>query len=275
MPPAKPEALRDVSTSLPFPPWSQMNWSGLAATTWDDFAGDEPRWDYYAYRRLIEQHPGKVLDVGCGTGRLLIPYLAAGIDIEGVDSSEEMLSICRENAAGKGLTATLYEQHMQTLDLTNRYSTIIVPGGSFHLIIDREESTEALRRCNEHLDANGVLALDLDDPTEELSEDTLGRWIRRGMVTGPDGTEVHQERMKERIDRAEQVTSTLIRYRVVRDDKVVQEQVNTMMMRLYFRHEIQRMLEAAGFREIAAIDADSGTSGPAESRWLPLLVATK
>ena len=73
-----------------------MNWSGLAATTWDDFAGDEPNWDYYTSGSVIEQHPGRVLDVGCGTGRLLIPYLASGIDIEGVDSSGEMLSICRE-----------------------------------------------------------------------------------------------------------------------------------------------------------------------------------
>ena len=98
--------------------------------------------------RLIEQHPGRVLDVGCGTGRLLIPYLAAGIDIEGVDSSKEMLSICRKKARRKGLNATLYEQRMQTLDLANRYSSIIVPGGSFHLITEREEAAEALKRFN-------------------------------------------------------------------------------------------------------------------------------
>ena len=103
-------------------------------------------WDYYVYRRLIEQHPGKVLDVGCGTGRLLISYLAHGFDIEGADSSKEMLSICRKTAEQQGLTATLYEQQMQALDLTNRYSTIIVPGGSFHLMTEREEAAETLIR---------------------------------------------------------------------------------------------------------------------------------
>ena len=252
-----------------------MNYAGLAATTWDDYAGDEPGWEYYVYGRLIEQHPGRVLDVGCGTGRLLIPYLAAGIDIEGVDSSKEMLSICRKKARRKGLNATLYEQRMQTLDLANRYSSIIVPGGSFHLITEREEAAEALKRFNEHLEVGSVLALSLDDPSAELRGDTLGRWISRGTVTRPDGTEVHQERMKERIDRAEQVTSTLIRYRVVRDERVVQEQVHTMKMRLYFRHEIQEMLERAGFREIAAMHGDTGTIGSGETRWTPVLVATK
>ena len=142
-----------------------MDLTGLAAATWDGFAGDEPKRDYYVYGRLIAQHPGRVLDVGCGTGRILVPYLADGIDIEGIDSSQEALSICRENAARKGLTATLYEQRMEALDLPNRYSTIIVPGGSFHLLIEREDAAKALKRFNEHLEANGVLALSLDDPS--------------------------------------------------------------------------------------------------------------
>ena len=252
-----------------------MDYTGLAATTWDDYAGDGPHWEYNVYGSLIEEHPGKVLDVGCGTGRLLIPYLASGVDIEGVDSSKEMLSICRRKALQKGLTVTLYEQQMQTLDVSDRYSTIIVPGGSFHLIIGREEAGEALRRFYDHLEEDGVLALSLDDPNEELREDALGRWISKGIVAGPDGTEVHQERMPERIDRAEQLTSTLIRYRMARGGQVVDEQVHTMKMRLYFRHEIEKMLERAGFRDVVALDGDGGTGGPSGTQWMPVIAATK
>ncbi len=252
-----------------------MNWTGLAATTWDDFAGEPPLWDHEAFRRLIEQHPGRVLDVACGTGRLLVPYLASGVDIEGVDSSTEMLSICRNRAAKKRLTPTFYKQRMQELDLPNRYSTIIVPGGSFHLIIDREEAAEALKRFNDHLLAGGVLGLSLDDPNEELSEDAVGRWMSKGVVVRTDGTEVHQERMIEQIDQAEQLTSTLIRYRAVSDGRVVEEQVHTMRMRLYFRHELEKMLKHAGFRKITTIDGDNGSSRSAETRWMPILVATK
>ena len=251
-----------------------MNWSGLAATTWDDFAGEVPKQDYHTFGSLIEQHPGRVLDVGSGTGRLLIPYLASGIDIEGVESSEEMLSICREKAAKKGLTPALHHRHMQTLDLANRYSTIIVPGGSFHLIVERLEAAAVLKRFYNHLKADGVLAVSLDDPDEELGY-APGRWISRRMVTSPDGTEVHQERMTKRIDRAEQLTSTLIRYRVVRDERVVQEQVYTMNMRLYFRDEIKKMLKSAGFREIAAIGGNTGTGRSGETGWMPVLVAAK
>ena len=66
--------------------------------------------------------------------------------------------------------------------------------------------------------------------------------MSKGVVVRTDGTEVHQERMIEQIDQAEQLTSTLIRYRAVSDGRVVEEQVHTMRMRLYFRHELEKML---------------------------------
>ena len=81
--------------------------------------------------------------------------------------------------------------------------------------------------------------------------------------------------MTDRIDSAEQLTSTLIRYRVVRDERVVQEEVHEMKMRLYLRGEIQNMLERAGFRQTRAIDSDTGTGGSAGTCWKPVLVATK
>ena len=69
---------------------------GLLAQTWDLFRGDTSQWtDRFFYREFINQHGGRVLDVGCGTGRLLLDYLMDGVDIEGVDNSPEMLTLCR------------------------------------------------------------------------------------------------------------------------------------------------------------------------------------
>ena len=98
-----------------------MDSTGLAATTWDNFAGDGPFCEHDLFLRLIQQSPGKVLDVGFGTGRLMLSYLAAGIDVEGVDSSGEMLAICRQKAFERGLSPVLYQQRMQALDLGGRY----------------------------------------------------------------------------------------------------------------------------------------------------------
>ena len=104
-----------------------MLWTGLAASTWDYLSTGQHDHDFYL--RLIDENGGPTLDVGCGTGRLLLSYLALGRDAEGVEASTDMLAICRQKAGEHDLKPVLYEQTMESLDLPRNYKTIIVPGG--------------------------------------------------------------------------------------------------------------------------------------------------
>src|SRR5215210_49040 len=120
---------------------------GLMAETWDLFRGDTSGWpDRAFYREAIARYGEPALDVGCGTGRLLLDYLSTGIDIDGVDNSPEMLARCRKKAREMDLQPRLFEQSMERLDLPRTYRTIIVPSSSFLLIIDLEDAAEAMRR---------------------------------------------------------------------------------------------------------------------------------
>ena len=252
-----------------------MNLTGLAASTWDEFAGQDPKWDYHIFRGLIDRHPGRVLDVGCGTGRLLIPYLALGIDIEGVDSSEEALAICRQKAAAEGLSPVLHRQHMQTLKLESRYRTIILPGGTFHLVVDRDETQDVLRRFHDHLEPGGILALALEEPEEELNHNAVGQWVPRGVVKRRDGLLLHQDRMVESVDEINKVTTTHVRFRVVRDGEVVEEEVHLMKMRLFSRDELGRLLEQGGFWNVEGIAALGSYSEEIRSGWEPIVTAKR
>ncbi len=70
-------------------------YTGMMAAAWDLLRDDTSTWeDRFFYCDLILRHGQPALDVGCGTGRLLLDYLAQGIDIDGVDISPEMLAIC-------------------------------------------------------------------------------------------------------------------------------------------------------------------------------------
>jgi len=69
---------------------------GLLAVTWDFFRGDTEWEDKLLYKEMIDQYGQPVLDVGCGTGRLLLDYLAEGIDLDGQDVSSQILAICRQ-----------------------------------------------------------------------------------------------------------------------------------------------------------------------------------
>jgi ubiquinone/menaquinone biosynthesis C-methylase UbiE len=100
---------------------TDYEYRGLMAATWDVWRDDTTNWeDARFFRDIVRQYGQPVLDVGCGTGRIVLDYCADGIDTDGVDNSPEMLAICREKAQQRGVSPNLYEQTMETLDLPRK-----------------------------------------------------------------------------------------------------------------------------------------------------------
>src|SRR5215207_4306668 len=115
---------------------------GVVARWWAEFNRDGPEIDYFR-RYVAAGQPA--LDVACGTGRLLLPYVREGLDVDGCDISADMLAHCRAAAEHDGLSPSLYAQAIHELDLPRRYRTIFCCGG-FGLGSTREEDAEGLRR---------------------------------------------------------------------------------------------------------------------------------
>lgn len=131
---------------------------GLMAETWDLLRGDPSgRFDEDFYRQMIARYGEPVLDLGCGTGRLLLAFLQSGVEIDGVDLSPEMLGLCRAKAGASGLVAALYEQSLEELDLPRQYRTILAPSSVLQLIPDPGAVRQAMRRIVAHLAMGGVL----------------------------------------------------------------------------------------------------------------------
>ena len=226
------------------------DYTELGAEVWDLFVRGEPGRDDPFFRRVLEQHPGPALDVGCGTGRLLLPFLQAGHEVEGVDASADMLAILRRNAAELGLAPVVSQQRMQELDLPRTYRTIFVPCGSFQLVIDRKEAQEALRRFHTHLEPGGLLVLTLYNRWAELTEERIGEWVKRGRAPLPNGTELEKHARVDACHLLEQTLDVTVRYRRLRKDEVIEEQVVSSPERWYFVHELELMLERTGFRDL-------------------------
>src|SRR5512133_400957 len=98
---------------------------GLVARWWAEFAAPEAN-ELAFYRSIIERNTGPALDVACGVGRLLLPLLEAGLDVDGVDVSVDMLAHARRLADERGLSPALFAQAMHELDLPRRYRTIYI-----------------------------------------------------------------------------------------------------------------------------------------------------
>ena len=228
-------------------------YGGLMAEAWDLLRGDTSTWsDRPYYLEVIRRFGEPVLDVGCGTGRLLLDYLAHGIDIEGVDDSPEMLDICRKKAASLGLSPTVHLQKMDALDLPRRYRTILVPSSSIQLVLDPEAARSTMNRFFAHLEPGGALVMSflwMDRAGQQLEES----WTSE--ATRPEDGALVRRTSWAKYDPETQLEDTDDVYEIIRDGEVIARERHhrSPATRFYTKQQARRMYTDAGF----TIDTES------------------
>ncbi len=239
---------------------------GQMAQAWDLLRGDYSTWpDRPFWRAIIARQGGPALDVGCGTGRLLLDYLSAGLDVDGVDNSPEMLAICREKAgaAGVDVEGRLFEQSMDRLDLPRLYATIFVPSLSFQLLTDLDAARRALVRFRDHLAAGGVLVASLKvklwpgrrtPPQMQWSD-----WFKLAEAPRPRDGLVIRRWIRERYDHVEQVEHEENRYELLRDGEVVETERHSRSpcVRWWTQAQALALFRDAGFTDVRATARDT------------------
>jgi SAM-dependent methyltransferase len=246
---------------------SDYEYSGLMAQFWDLLRGDTLRWaDRFFYLDVIAQAGQPTLDVGCGTGRLLLDYMQQGIDVDGVDNSPEMLELLRQKAAALGLAPQVWLQTMETLDLPRRYRTILVPSSSFQLLTEPGAADEALRRFFTHLEPGGVLVMSLfilgvDEDGQPIAEDESTHEVVR-----PDDGAIIRRWSRSVYDHANQMEDTEDRYEVIVGGVVVasEQRSRARATRGYTRAQAIALLQAAGFADVHLTSGFSFTPAAAE-----------
>jgi SAM-dependent methyltransferase len=240
---------------------SQVWHYGLVARWWAEFNTDGPEIQYF--KALVQRFGQPALDVACGAGRLLIPFLRAGLDVDGCDISPDMLDFCRQRARREGLSPRLYNQSMHELALPRKYRTIVVCG-AFGLGGSRQHDQEALNRFFRHLVPGGALLLDTYLPYKDADE--WRYWIREEREGLPEpwpasgtrrraenGEEIELTNRLAALDPLEQVVTREIRATLWRDGQIVRQEEYKLFERLYFRSELLAMLALAGFRDIQVL----------------------
>lgn len=126
------------------------------------------------YSRFVHATGQPALEIGCGDGQPLLSLIGAGLVVEGLDSSADMLARCRANAAASDLSVTLHHQRVETMQLGRTFASIYLAGPTFNLLPDDLIAAAALRSIRDHLSENGAALVPLwipdHTPTEELGE---------------------------------------------------------------------------------------------------------
>jgi ubiquinone/menaquinone biosynthesis C-methylase UbiE len=227
---------------------SKNHYRGLAAQWYDTLLGKEKK-DIEFYKKIVLTSKGKVLELACGTGRLLVPYRNMGADIEGLDISSEMLAICREKLKQHNLTASLYEQDLTRFKTDKQYAAIFIAGGSFQLIDNFEKAMTSLQLIYHHLQSDGFFVLDLFSPWFQFKANTEGQWQLGRTASNEKGEKLLCHSCSE-IDIPNQLIKSHFKYELFREDRLIETMLDKFDMRWYGKEEFRLMLEKAGFESI-------------------------
>lgn len=233
----------------------EYEYKGLIAQAWDVLRGDTSNWDdRFFYLKIIHKYGQPALDVGCGTGRLLLDYLAQGVDIDGVDNSPDMLAVCRHKAKALGLDPALYEQYMETMALPRHYGTILIPSSTLQLVIEPTRVAQALEQVYAQLLPGGVVAASVmalwktGDPLDSQWEQTA--------VRSEDGAKFRRA-VRSRYEPPIECEHTEVVYQLIVEGQVVSEEVHrrSPATRSYTQAQARAVFAGAGFSQI---DLNSG-----------------
>ncbi|MDP0490481.1 MAG: class I SAM-dependent methyltransferase [Verrucomicrobiota bacterium JB023] len=195
-------------------------------------------------RDFLGQHPGRSLEFGCGSGRLLLPLLKEGFDIEGLDNAPEMLSLCRRHAAKQFLNPTLHGAEVEEFQPSQPYQAIAVPAFTLQLLPD---PPAALTHLRQWLSDGGGLYLTVFEPLAELEGDLPeNESYLDHQLTLPDGTDASIHTRHE-LDRANRILTRHHHYELKRDGESLRAHDSTQVMHYFEEGELESALVLAGF----------------------------
>jgi SAM-dependent methyltransferase len=250
---------------------------GLIARWWANFNLDGPEIEFF---RTFVESGQPALDVGCGSGRLLVPWLADGLDVDGVDASADMIEVCRTAALAAGVETALYVQPTHGLDLARRYRTIVACG-SFALGGTRADDIEGLRRLRAHLLPGGALALDYE--VGEFDDDRWRRWRLRpadespppshARRLAPDGFHYALRHRILGVDMSERAVTRELQAWKWDGDELVAHEAHTLVANVYSSDEIVALLASVGFADVRVLGGYHG-GAPTELDAFHVFIAT-
>jgi ubiquinone/menaquinone biosynthesis C-methylase UbiE len=205
--------------------------------------------DLDMYRNFAELCGGKILELACGSGRLLLPLAADGYTLTGVDTSAAMLALAHRalESAGTSARCQLVQQDICQLQLPEKYRLAMIALGSFGHIVTRAQQQQALASIRRHLSLGATFILDLSNDDARYMENLSGQILHRGTWQQADGSFVTHF-----LTPASSNTRHLLElthfYEVHRQGDVVKRSVSQTRLYLFERNEAELLLEQAGFK---------------------------
>lgn len=215
-----------------------------------DLVGNEVPYGLDFYVALAREASAPVLDIACGTGRILLPCLQAGVDIEGLDLFEPMLKTLRAKAACLNLLPRLHHADMSDFSLSRRFGLVMIPFNAFIHNMTQEAQIRCLQLCREHLLPGGKLTFDTFFPSLEFVSTPEKTRVLEGEFPHPQTGLTIRMYDTRSVDRVAQMFHSLNEIELLAADGSVETVHRSEdRSRYFYKHEMELLLRVAGFAE--------------------------
>ena len=204
----------------------------------------------------LARHCGSpILELACGTGRLLVPLLKAGFEVYGIDISENMLSVCRRKVDERhlGNRAHLILANMAGFDLPHKdFALIFVALRSFMHLLTQADQLACLQAVYQHLGPGGCFVLNIIAPDfDRLAQHSSETFAVRQEFDLPNGHHVVRKDRLVKHDVAQQIRQFEFKFEEFDATRtLVRERLIPLYTRYTFHRELQLLFERVGLELI-------------------------
>ncbi|MDY7039997.1 MAG: class I SAM-dependent methyltransferase [Chloroflexota bacterium] len=207
--------------------------------------------DVDMYLNFAHRCGSPVLELGCGTGRVLVPLARAGYAVTGLDNSPAMLARARQRLSAQSpqvrARANLIQADVREFALAQRYTMAVFALNGFMHLLTLEDQLRALRCIRRHLVPGGTFVLDLPHISFSLLIRSDEQVAVHDEHRDPDTGLTIYKWATGSVDQAHQFQHVRFMYDQVQLDGMVKRSAVNFTLRYFFRYEVELLLDKAGF----------------------------
>lgn len=210
------------------------------------------------YYELAQEVEGPILDVGCGTGRVMFPLARAGFETHGIDNEPAMLDRAHALLAGEPELMKRMHFHLgdaKTFNMPVKFGLTLVPYNGLMHFLDQESQIAVLKNLRSWTRDDGLLVLDLPNAGDVYAtEDSDSLIFERNFLEPETGHLVMQQSVSM-LDRTMQTLQVTWIYDEITADGTLKRTFAPLKLYYYFYSEIRLLLELTGW-EVEAVYGD-------------------
>lgn len=223
-----------------------------------------PKDELAFYKKYLGSKNTNILEPMCGSGRFYIPVLKEGYKIDGFDISQDMLQACIDKCKEIGIEPSVSIQDISNFNLNKKYDLIFIPCGSICLLITNEKVSKSLSNMYWHLNEGGSFLVSFLN--ENARSENIDEFVetKRKPVDGF----LLIEYWKVQYNSDTNVMDYKLKYELIKDDSVVEEEYMDFPIKLYSENEFTEFLLAAGFKKVVKVRIDGADSTLSDEKMI-------